>query len=84
MTGTEPRPDQHDASPDESRGLQRLLDDLATRFPTVPPAQVADHIKQAAESYGDAPVREFIPVLVARQVQARLAGDNQTTEPEPN
>ena len=63
--------------------MQRLLDDLATRFPTVPPAVVAGHIRQAAEQFGDAPVRDFIPVLVARQVQARLAVDDQTTESEP-
>ena len=49
----------------------------AARFPRVPSALVADPIRQVAEQFCDAAVRDFIPVLVARQVQARLAVDDQ-------
>ena len=45
MTDTRARSDQHNAALSESQGLDRVHDDLTTRFSTVPQAVVADHIR---------------------------------------
>jgi hypothetical protein len=72
MNDVRSQPDQPDAAPAEHQGLQRLRDELTTKFPTVPPEVIAEEIARASGQFDDAAIREFVPVLVARAVQSRL------------
>jgi hypothetical protein len=62
----------------ESQAIGRVIEALSARFPDVPAAVINDKVLQAREHFDKAPVREFVPVLVERQVRADLAGGNPT------
>lgn len=66
----------------ERHDLQRLQDDLVVQFPHVPAAAIAEHVQQAAAQFSEAPIRDYIPVLVARNVHAALRND-AAPAPEP-
>jgi hypothetical protein len=72
MNDVRSRLDRPDTAPAERQGLQRLRDELTTRFPTVPPEVIAEEIARASGQFGDAAVREYVLVLVARAVRSRL------------
>ncbi len=73
--------DRPDPTDNEHDVLQRLQDDLAARYPAVPAAVIADHVHRAAAQFDQAPIREYIPVLIARTVQAELGAPTPAPEP---
>jgi hypothetical protein len=56
----------------ESRALARVTDALRLRFPNVGDDQLADLVGRARQHYSGARVRDFVPVMVEREVVAAL------------
>ena len=65
---------------DESRALEHLHVRLCARFPDVPVAQVQRMITDAHEQYDGRPIRDFIPVLVEREVREQLRSGQAAPE----
>lgn len=53
---------------EEIRALDQLADRLRSRFPDAPPEGIKELVAKAAEQYDGSPIRDFIPVLVEREV----------------
>ncbi|MBJ8342059.1 hypothetical protein JGU71_24525 [Antrihabitans sp. YC3-6] len=57
---------------------QKLLEDIATRLrgrhEGVPPQVVESIVGSAYVTFGDAQIRDFVPVLVERRAASQLAG----------
>ncbi len=53
---------------EEIRALDQLADRLRARFPDAPPEGIKQLVKQAHLQYEGRPIRDFIPVLVEREV----------------
>jgi hypothetical protein len=70
MTDESDRP-RH-LSPDDRQALAAVVESLRARFPAVPAAVVEEHVQQAAAGYADVTIRDFVAVLVERQVRQRL------------
>ena len=49
-----------------------VVDELSRRYPHHPRATIEHWVAEAFESYSAAPVQTYVPVLVQRQVAARL------------
>lgn len=56
----------------EHRAIDEVVDRIAERFPNVPPEDVRDAVHRHLASYEGAAVRDFVPVLVEREVVAEL------------
>lgn len=57
---------------DEQAALQDLARRLGDRYPDVKPELVAAAVKEAADGFAQAHVRDFIPVLVERRAKQAL------------
>lgn len=57
---------------DERRQLDRIVADLTAEFPGLPGDEVRRRFDALVNSFHDAPVRTFVPVLVGREVRAQL------------
>ncbi len=55
-----------------------MIEALSARFPAVPAEIITDRVVQARGNFDKAPVRDFVPVLVERQVRADLTGGGPT------
>jgi hypothetical protein len=55
-----------------------VIEALSVRFPALPAEVISDKVLRAREHFDRAPVRDFVPVLVERQVRADLTGGNPT------
>ncbi len=53
---------------EESRALDQLADRLRARFPDAPRESVKNLVEQAHRQYDGRPVRDYVPVLVEREV----------------
>ncbi|MEV8503709.1 three-helix bundle dimerization domain-containing protein [Actinoplanes sp. NPDC051475] len=61
-----------EGTPDpEARG--RITEALRLRWPHLPAAVISHHVAEAFAAFGDATVRDFLPVLVEREVHRRLS-----------
>ena len=60
-------------STDEARAIDQVADRLHQRFPDAQPEAVQQFVKQVHHSYDGRPIREFVPVLVEREVSEALA-----------
>lgn len=58
----------------EDAMIARLERRLATQYRHLPPDQVAGAIENARASLAHSRIRDFIPLLVERRVNAELAG----------
>lgn len=52
--------------------LDWLTSELEARYPAAAPEQVATLVSVAADSYADARITDFVPVLVRREVEQEL------------
>lgn len=73
---------------DESRVLADLRGRMRRRFPHVPAEALDAAVTQSWKQYDGRPVREFIPVLVERDVANRFRGStsppvDRTATPTP-
>ena len=57
---------------DETVALERAAERLSDRFPEVPKEQIDALVEEHYEQYEDAPVRDFVPVLVEHEVRTEL------------
>ncbi len=53
---------------EEIRALDELADRLRSRFPETPPDSIKSLVTQVHHQYDGSPIRDFIPVLVEREV----------------
>ena len=76
----QPQPGRNNDTPAERSEIERLHEELLAQYPEVPPAEIAEHLQAAAREFDEVPIREFVPVLVARSAQARLSGAQARVE----
>ena len=55
-----------------------MIDRLATRFPLLSRANVAEIVGQAHQGYDDSDLRDFIPLLVEREARRKLEHTTQS------
>jgi translation initiation factor 2 alpha subunit (eIF-2alpha) len=59
----------------EEEAIDRIADKLIDRFPSLSPAFIEDLVDQEYERLLDAPLREYIPVLVEHLVKEQLKAE---------
>jgi hypothetical protein len=57
---------------DELQVLDELTDRLRHKFPDAPPASIKKAVVEVHHQYDGRPIRDFIPVLVEREVVDHL------------
>ncbi len=57
---------------DENRAITQVADRLHQRFPEVPQNGLAEMIAAAHDQYVGRPIRDYVPVLVEREVVDHL------------
>jgi hypothetical protein len=57
---------------EEIRALDQVADRLRGRFPDAPPETIRKMVTDAHHQYDGNPIRDFIPVLVEREVLDHL------------
>jgi hypothetical protein len=57
---------------DERKALTHLVERLTERFPEVPGHVVEDVVAGEYQDYADAPIRDFVPVLVEHSAVEKL------------
>ncbi len=57
---------------DEARAIDQVADRLHQRFPDAQPEIVKQYVARVHHSYDGRPIREFVPVLVEREVSEAL------------
>ena len=67
----------------EDAAIHHVVDRLTSLFPSVPPDDIEARVAEVQESLDDAPVRDFVPVIVEHDVKARLREEGNTPEPTP-
>lgn len=65
---------------DEIHALDQLADRLRGRFPDAPPESITHMVAQAHHEYDGRPIRDFIPVLVEREVVDHLRVHRRTED----
>jgi len=76
---------EHDKRPqgglqDEAVALEHAAERLSDRFPEVPKEQIDQLVEEHYEQYENAPVRDFVPVLVEHEVRTELDAENAAAE----
>ncbi len=68
----------------ESQAIAQVVDRMSSQFPDVDPGHITDLVHEEHDSFAGHPIRDYVPVLVERQVKARLrAGVVRTRERMP-
>lgn len=62
-----------DANATETQALNRVVDALTSEFPSIARDVINSRVREAFRLFDGAPIREFVPVLVERQVRTVLA-----------
>ncbi len=58
---------------EERRGIDGVVDDLSRTFPDVPRAVLVQYVTEGYRAFENAPVRDYIAVIVKREARARVA-----------
>ncbi|MFF1383553.1 three-helix bundle dimerization domain-containing protein [Arthrobacter sp. NPDC058288] len=58
---------------DESRAIDKVVDHLAERFPSVPRPSIERAVREEHQALADGRIRDYIPVLVEHAAKARLS-----------
>ena len=61
---------------DETRALGEVTERIRARFPSAPPDDIRTAVERVHHEYDGRPIRDFVPVLVEREVTEAL---RQTT-----
>jgi predicted metalloprotease with PDZ domain len=61
---------------DEARAIDQVADRLHQRFPDAQREIVKQAVERVHHTYDGRPIREFVPVLVEREVSEALAVDH--------
>ncbi|MEY9951501.1 three-helix bundle dimerization domain-containing protein [Leifsonia sp. EB34] len=60
---------------DEAVALEHAAERLSDRFPEVPKEEIDQLVEERYEQYEDAPIRDFVPVLVEHDVRTELVAE---------
>jgi hypothetical protein len=72
---------QDERPPDgEEQSIARVVEALVARFPAVPEPDIRDCVQHIRAGFANAPIRTYIPILVARQARAALITWSSTAE----
>ena len=66
---------------EESRLIDLLVDRLVHRFPHVPAPTIREIVDRACRGLADAPIRDFVPVLVERDALSELRSHGRSLAP---
>jgi hypothetical protein len=64
----------------EEQSIARVVESLVAMFPAVPEPAVRDCVKRIRAGFADAPIRTYIPILVARRARAALLDHSSTAD----
>ncbi len=67
----------------ESKALEQAADRLASQFPQVDSVHVRELVHEVSAAFLDASVRDYVPVLVEREVKHRLRDEVARIPIEP-
>ena len=67
-------------NPEETQVLDELADRLRLKFPDATPGSIRQEVAQVHRQYDGHPIREFIPVLVEREVQDHLRASQRRVD----
>lgn len=67
---------------DESVVMTRVIASICDRFPDVDKAHITAHAEEVRSRYADARVREYVPVMVEREVTDMLRAAAESASPE--
>ncbi|MET0297128.1 MAG: hypothetical protein ABW024_06975 [Microbacterium sp.] len=59
-------------TPSEEAAVEKVVDRLAARFPTLDHEHVEDVVETEVHEFDDARVRDYVPVIVEHQAMDRL------------
>ena len=62
---------------DETQALDELADRLRVKFPEAPLGSIRKAVSEVHHQYDGRPIRDFIPVLVEREVRDHLSADQR-------
>ena len=67
----------------EDRALEHVRQTMQHRYPDVPAAAIAERMRKVHQRYDNARIRDFVPLLVERELTAQLrAATGAGPEPE--
>lgn len=61
------------ATPDELRAVEQVVDRLSSRFAHMPVQRVCEVVDSTYHEFDEAPIRDFVPILVETLSADRLA-----------
>lgn len=64
----------------EAQSIARVVESLVVAFPSVPEPYIRDCVQRIRAGFASAPIRTYIPILVARQARAALIDCSSTEE----
>ena len=67
----------------ERKALEQTAEKLAKLFPQVDSVHVQQLVREVSSAFQDAPVRDYVPVLVEREVKHRLRDEVARPPLEP-
>ena len=73
MTLSAPRYANHRDRQREDQEIARVINRLTQQFPELPPEEIERAVHGTYTSFGDSPIRDFVPVLVERASRKTLA-----------
>jgi hypothetical protein len=59
----------------EEQSIASVVESLVAAFPAVPEPCIRDCVQRICAGFADAPIRTYIPILVARQARAALTDE---------
>ena len=65
----------------EGKALEYVRQSMQHRYPAVPAAVIAERMRTACQRYDNARIRDFVPLLVEREMTVQLR-DASGREPE--
>ncbi|RFA10884.1 hypothetical protein B7R54_17970 [Subtercola boreus] len=68
----------------EKEAVGKVAERLAEKFPDVSPEHIDDVVQSEYEALADAPVRDYIPVLVEHEAREDLTRESRETGDAPN
>jgi len=67
----------------EDAAMAHVVDRLTTQFPSVPVGTIEDAVDAVHGTFDEAPVRDFVPVIVEHDVKEQLREAASTPEAAP-
>ena len=64
----------------EEQSIAKVVESLIAMFPAVPEPDIRECVEYIREGFANAPIRTFIPILVARQARAALLTCSSTAD----